>query len=155
MNCSKNWWTFDTISIRPSEIVIMSSSKVRASSVVYWLYYSGFSLENVVFVDNFKLENPERLYLGNENARKVFKSLPGLTICQDWRHWARIEGEYHSGALFDAGLENKWDSLFIANPQVVFHRKVDLRMYYHSFNMENWEFSIGITRSKDEWSGWN
>ena len=28
--------------IRPSEMVIMSSSRVRGSSVVYWLYYTSF-----------------------------------------------------------------------------------------------------------------
>ncbi|OMO71885.1 hypothetical protein COLO4_27992 [Corchorus olitorius] len=29
MNCSDDWWAFDTESIRPGEVVIMSSSKVK------------------------------------------------------------------------------------------------------------------------------
>lgn len=155
LNCSKDWWAFDTLSIRPSEVVIMSSPKVRASSAVYWLYYTGFSPEKVNFVDNdsldFNLENPERFHIGKfrgENG-KIFKSLPGLAISQDGRHWARIEGDHHSGALFDVGSEKDWDSLFIASPQVVYHGNGDVRMYYHSFDLENGEFAIGIARSRD------
>ncbi|KAJ0094956.1 hypothetical protein Patl1_15990 [Pistacia atlantica] len=129
MNCSKDWWAFDTLSIRPSEVVIMSSNKVRAS------------------------KNPERFHIHNlsgENG-KIFKSFPGLAVSQDGRHWARIEGEHHSGALFDVGSEKDWDSLFIASPQVFFHGNGDLRMYYHSFDMENGEFGISIARSR-EWN---
>ena len=155
MNCGKDWWAFDTMSIRPSDVVIMSSNRVRGSSAVYWLYYTGYSSEKVVFLDDsleLYLENPERA--GAENGEnggigKIFKSLPGLAISQDGRHWARIEGEHHTGALFDVGLENEWDSMYIASPQVVFHGNGDLRMYYHSFDVENGQFAIGIARSKD------
>lgn len=159
MNCGKDWWAFDTLSIRPSEVAIMSSNKVRASSAVYWLYYTGYSSEKMNFLDydslEFNLENPERFQVGNllsgENGlkRKINKSLPGLAISQDGRHWARIEGEHHSGALFDIGSDEDWDSLFIAAPQVVFHGNGDLRMYYHSFDVEKGEFGIGIARSRD------
>ncbi|KAH9709635.1 Arabinanase/levansucrase/invertase [Citrus sinensis] len=159
MNCGKDWWAFDTLSIRPSEVAIMSSNKVRASSAVYWLYYTGYSSEKMNFLDydslEFNLENPERFQVGNllsgENGlkRKINKSLPGLAISQDGRHWARIEGEHHSGALFDVGSDEDWDSLFIAAPQVVFHGNGDLRMYYHSFDVEKGEFGIGIARSRD------
>jgi len=158
MKCGQDWWAFDTMSIRPGEVVVMSSSKVRASSAVYWLYYSGFSSEKVDYTDDdsleFSLENPERFCLdnannGNVDKGKIFKSLPGLAMSQDGRHWARIEGEHHSGALFDAGSEREWDSLFIAGPRVVFHGNSDLRMYYHSFDVESGQFGIGIARSRD------
>ena len=145
MNCAKDWWTFDTMSVRPSEIVVMSSNRVRGSSAVYWLYYTGYSSEKVVFLDDSLgsyLENPERM-------GKIFKSLPGLAISQDGRHWARIEGEHHTGALFDVGLDNEWDSMYIASPQAVFHGNGDLRMYYHSFDVENGQFAIGVARSRD------
>ncbi|KAM7468514.1 hypothetical protein LguiB_016076 [Lonicera macranthoides] len=122
LNCSKDWWAFDTQAVRPCEVVIMSSSKIRASSAVYWLYYTGFSSE---------------------------KSLPGLAMSQDGRHWARIEGEHHTGALLDVGLDGEWDSLFIASPQVVYHVNGDLRMYYHSFDVEKGRFAIGMARSRD------
>ncbi|KAL6350742.1 hypothetical protein AAG906_028207 [Vitis piasezkii] len=121
------------MSIRPSDVVIMSSNRVRGSSAVYWLYYTGYSSEKVVFLDDsleLYLENPERA--GAENGEnggigKIFKSLPGLAISQDGRHWARIEGEHHTGALFDVGLENEWDSMYIASPQVVFHGNDGIR----------------------------
>ncbi|KAL5553739.1 hypothetical protein UlMin_041140 [Ulmus minor] len=150
MNCGKDWWAFDTQSIRPSEVMIMSSTKIRASSAVYWLYYTGYSSEIAEISENSEkidIENPEILSL--EGSGKVYKSLPGLAISQDGRYWARIEGEHHSGALFDVGSEKEWDSLFIASPQVVFHGSGDLRIYYHSFDQENGHFGIGIARSRD------
>ncbi|KAL6192793.1 hypothetical protein ACLB2K_033879 [Fragaria x ananassa] len=143
MSSCKDWWAFDTLSIRPSEVVVMSSSKVRASSAVYWLYYTGYSPEKAEISEvPIGLENPER-------SGEVFKSLPGLAISQDGRHWARIEGEHHSGALFDVGLEKEWDSSFIAGSHVVFHKRGDLRMYYHSFDLESGHYGIGIARSRD------
>ncbi|KAL2903986.1 hypothetical protein RDABS01_002696 [Bienertia sinuspersici] len=152
MTCGEDWWAFDTKCIRPSEVMIMSSTKVRASSAVYWLYYTGFSSESVEMS-----EPPEDccfhfaengLSLGPGLGR-VLKTLPGLAISQDGRNWARIEGDHHSGALFDVGSEGEWDSLFIASPHVVFHSNGDLRMYYHSFDAREWRFSIGIARSRD------
>ncbi|PRQ40741.1 putative glycosyl hydrolase, five-bladed beta-propellor domain-containing protein [Rosa chinensis] len=143
MSSGKDWWAFDTLSIRPSEVVVMSSSKVRASSAVYWLYYTGYSPEKVEISEvPIGLENPEQ-------SGQVFKSLLGLAISQDGRHWARIEGEHHSGALFDVGMEKDWDSSFIAGSHVVFHERGDLRMYYHSFDLENGHYGIGIARSRD------
>lgn len=154
MNCSNDWWAFDTEAIRPSEVVIMSSAKVRVNNSLYWLYYTGFSSEIVDFsLTNslkFNLENPEkRVFLDANYSHKILKSLPGLAMSQDGRHWARIEGEHHSGALFDVGSEGEWDSLFISSPQVVFHEIGDIRMYYHSFDIEKGHFAIGIARSRD------
>ncbi|GAB4829114.1 hypothetical protein Ancab_018777 [Ancistrocladus abbreviatus] len=155
MKCGGDWWAFDTKSIRPSEVMIMSSTKVRAASAVYWLYYTGFSSEEVELSDSvLAIQNPEKLLYDNDidqnfRIRKAFKSLPGLAISQDGRNWARIEGEHHSGALFDVGLEGEWDSLFVASPHVVFHNTDDLRMYYHSFDLKNKKLAIGIARSRD------
>lgn len=151
MNCSKNWWAFDTQSIRPSEMVIMSSPMYSA---VYWLYYTGYSSEEVHLSDPSILHSPERVQSGEEKDRcqrigKTFKSLPGLACSQDGRHWARIEGDHHSGALLDVGSDKEWDSLFIAAPHVVVHSNDDLRMYYHSFDMENGQFALGLARSRD------
>lgn len=158
MSSSKDWWAFDTHSIRPCEVVVMSSTKVRANSAVYWLYYTGFCSEDIEPLNNsldFNFKNPERVQLDVDNVAKkgadgkILKSLPGLAMSQDGRHWARIEGEHHSGALLDVGSDGQWDSLFIASPQVVFHGTGDLRMYYHSFDMENGHFAVGIARSRD------
>ncbi|XAR55882.1 hypothetical protein NMG60_11036115 [Bertholletia excelsa] len=151
MTCGEDWWAFDTQSIRPCEVMIMSSTRVRSNSGVYWLYYTGYSSEEIDFQDEymrFKLQNPERV-LTIDDKSKVFKSLPGLAMSQDGRHWARIEGEHHSGALFDVGSSGEWDSMFITSPQVVFHGNADIRMYYHSFDPENGEFAVGVARSRD------
>ncbi|KAA8532958.1 hypothetical protein F0562_032925 [Nyssa sinensis] len=153
MNCREDWWAFDTKSIRPSDLVIMSSPMYSA---VYWLYYTGFSSEEVDISEfsEVPFDHPERVAHDdkkNENHEtcKIFKSLPGLACSQDGRHWARIEGDHHSGALFDVGSETEWDSLFIAAPKVVMHSNDDFRMYYHSFDAENNQYAIGIARSKD------
>ena len=148
MTCSRNWWAFDTESVRPSELIIMSSPMY---SSVYWLYYTGFSSEEVDFsgLAKIPLQNPERVDRENHVSGKIFKSLPGLACSQDGRHWARIEGDHHSGALLDVGSRGEWDSLFIAAPQVVVHSSDDLRMYYHSFDVERGQFGVGIARSRD------
>lgn len=39
-------------------------------------------------------------------------------MSQDGRNWARIEGDHHSGALFDAGEDGDWDAAFVGAPQV-------------------------------------
>ncbi|GMP58348.1 hypothetical protein CsSME_00022049 [Camellia sinensis var. sinensis] len=151
MGSRQDWWAFDKDSVRPSELVIMSSPMYSA---VYWLYYTGFSSDEVE-VDlsessRTKLKNPVRFYKQeNQESGKIFKSLPGLACSQDGRHWAGIEGEHHSGALFDVGSEKDWDSLFIASPKVVMHDNGDLRMYYHSFVIENRCYAIGVARSRD------
>ncbi|KAI7733305.1 hypothetical protein M8C21_008510 [Ambrosia artemisiifolia] len=151
MKCSNDWWAFDTNGVMPGEVLVMSSSKIRASNAVYWLYYTGFSNEKIEVLDNsleFRLENPERCG-GKGEFGGICRSLIGLAMSQDGRHWARIEGEHHSGALIDLGLEGEWDSMFISSPQVVFHSNGDLRMYYHSFDLEKGQFAIGMARSRD------
>ncbi|KAL1198354.1 hypothetical protein V5N11_004175 [Cardamine amara subsp. amara] len=156
MSFGEDWWGFDTASVRPGEVVIMSSSKVRANSSVYWMYYTGYTTETVEFQSQGFTSrfggNPERFHLCNESVEKsrvYYRSLPGLAISQDGRHWARIEGEHHSGALFDVGSEKDWDFLYIASPHVVFHGNGDLRMYYHSFDAKTGEFWIGMARSRE------
>ncbi|PKI75481.1 hypothetical protein CRG98_004151 [Punica granatum] len=147
MECRDNWWAFDTESIRPSELVVMSSPMY---SSVYWLYYTGYSSDEVDFrveSTSLPLSNPVRSLLGEE--RKILRSLPGLACSQDGRHWARIEGDHHSGALLDVGSGNEWDSLFIAGAQVVMHSSDDLRMYYHSFDREKGRYAVGFARSRD------
>ncbi|KAK1423152.1 hypothetical protein QVD17_18447 [Tagetes erecta] len=151
LKSSNDWWAFDTNGVMPGEIVIMSSSKSRASNAVYWLYYTGFNNEKVESLDDsleFSLQNPE-ICGKNVEFGKICRSLPGLAMSQDGRHWARIEGEHHSGSLFDLGSEGEWDSMFISSPQVVFHSSGDLRMYYHSFDLEKGHFAIGMARSRD------
>ncbi|XP_015956779.3 LOW QUALITY PROTEIN: uncharacterized protein LOC107481080 [Arachis duranensis] len=144
MKCGKEWWEFDTKGIRPSEILMMCSSWASASSAAYWLYYTGYTYENV----NFN-ENPCLCFNDDGESLNLFKCLPGLAVSHDGRHWARVEGEHHNGALFDVGDERDWDSLFISSPSVVCHGNSDFRMYYHSFDVEKGHFAIGLARSRD------
>uniref|UniRef100_A0A7N0V6D3 Glycosyl hydrolase family 32 N-terminal domain-containing protein n=1 Tax=Kalanchoe fedtschenkoi TaxID=63787 RepID=A0A7N0V6D3_KALFE len=141
LNSQDNWWAFDTKSIRPSELVIMSSPMY---SSVYWLYYTGCSSDEVRIPEDVKI-----LFQAGSGVNKIYKSLPGLACSQDGRHWGRIEGDHHSGALLDAGSADEWDSLFIAAPSVVLHGADDLRMYYHSFDARSNHFCIGMARSRD------
>ncbi|OMO93268.1 hypothetical protein CCACVL1_06557 [Corchorus capsularis] len=94
-------------------------------------------------------ENPDSDSIGLAVSSNGVHWERGLAMSQDGRHWARIEGEHHSGALFDVGSEREWDSLFISSPKVVFHGNGDLRMYYHSYDVQNGEFCIGMARSRD------
>jgi hypothetical protein len=88
--------------------------QVRAQSGVYWLYYSGGDAE--------ELQLPELLTLpGGPHPGTTVEGLrqrPGLAMSQDGKNWARIEGDHHSGALFDVGGEGEWDALLIGSPQV-------------------------------------
>ncbi|KAL0695363.1 hypothetical protein Bca4012_062543 [Brassica carinata] len=125
MSSCEDWWAFDKASVRPGEVVIMSSSKVRADSSVYWMYYTGYTTETVEFQSqglNFELRNPDC-----DEKASVFRSLPGLAISQDGRHWARIEDA-------DAG------------PAAT---KRTALMYYHSFDANSGEFCIGMARSRE------
>ncbi|KAI3935730.1 hypothetical protein MKX01_032914 [Papaver californicum] len=141
MNCSQDWWAFDTQSIRPSEIVVMSSSKVRVSSAVYWLYYTGFNSERleVPGTPKIRVENPDRN--GKEGAANdVFRSLPGLAISQDGRHWARIEGSF--------------DEFGVKSASVVRKRNGGYLMAYEGV-VANGEKSIGLAESSDGLKDWN
>ncbi|KAJ6819503.1 uncharacterized protein M6B38_402930 [Iris pallida] len=134
MEPSTDWWAFDTHSVAPSEVLVMSSDKLRppGGAAVYWLYYTGSAAAP-----------------GEDASAARPPSLPGLALSQDGRHWARIEGEHHTGALFDAGGPGRWDSLSAAAPKVVYHSPGDLRMYYHSWDPAGRSSAIGIARSRD------
>uniref|UniRef100_A0A7N0V4S8 Arabinanase/levansucrase/invertase n=1 Tax=Kalanchoe fedtschenkoi TaxID=63787 RepID=A0A7N0V4S8_KALFE len=156
LNVSEDWWALDTHSIRPAEVVIMSSSKIRGSSAVYWLYYTGYSnSEQSSVLSQILNSEISKMSLLDDQVKvvvetgRVCKSLPGLAMSQDGRHWARLEGEHHSGALFDVGSETEWDSAYISSPQVVFHQPGDLRMYYHSYDAKKSHFAVGVARSRD------
>lgn len=149
LDCSDNWWAFDTEVIRPSEVLVMSSLKARAAAGVYWMYYTGGSSEQVEVPkpDNLPMNLPDFKYINDSIT--VLRTRPGLTMSHDGRNWARIEGDHHSGSLFDVGVEGEWDSLFIADPHVVFFNADDFRLYYHSFDQKAGNFSVGFARSRD------
>ena len=44
---NENWRAFDTQHLYPSDVLIMSSAKVRGTNCVYWLYFSGADAEEM------------------------------------------------------------------------------------------------------------
>jgi hypothetical protein len=138
---SEDWWTFDTACVRPSDVLLVSSpaasSRRFPSSAVYWLYYTGSTDER----------------FGSPFPDADVPALPGLAISQDGRHWARIEGDHHTGALFSVAEEGEksrgWEARCIVAPKVVMHADGDLRMYYHSFDEMSQRHAIGLARSRD------
>ncbi|KAI5009771.1 hypothetical protein ZWY2020_011908 [Hordeum vulgare] len=106
-----------------------------SSSAVYWLYYTG--------------SNDARL--ASPFPAADVAALPGLAISQDGRHWARIEGGHHTGALLGVGEDHPhgWEKRCAAAPKVVMHADGDLRMYYHSFDEMSQRHAVGVARSRD------
>jgi hypothetical protein len=139
---SADWWAFDTAAVRPSDVLLItgsgaSSSRRFPSSAVYWLYYTG--------------STDERFGSRPFPAADV-PTLPGLAISQDVQHWARIEGDHHSGALLGVGDEEEpgvWEARCVAAPKLVMQADEDLRMYYHSFDEMSQRHAIGVARSRD------
>ncbi|RVW77981.1 hypothetical protein CK203_048246 [Vitis vinifera] len=121
MNCGKDWWAFDTMSIRPSDVVIMSSNR--------------------------KTQKGLALRMGRMVELARFSSL-----CRGWPSakmggtGARIEGE------ITPELCLMWDWKTSGIPCTLPHRRlfsmetVISGCYYHSFDVENGQFAIGIAR---------
>lgn len=149
LDCSSNWWAFDSEIIRPSDVLVMSSLKVRSAAGVYWMYYTGGCPEEIEIPKPDKLPTNLPDFKYNNGNVCMLRTRPGLVMSHDGRNWARIEGDHHSGSLFDVGAENEWDSLFIAAPHVVFFKGDDLRMYYHSYDPKSGSFTVGFARSRD------
>ncbi len=61
---------------------------------------------------------PWPLWLGLQEPAATEARLPACLHLQDGRHWARIEGDHHTGAMLDVGAAGEWDELFIGCPQV-------------------------------------
>ncbi|KAH7314489.1 hypothetical protein KP509_21G004900 [Ceratopteris richardii] len=149
LGCSDNWWAFDTLITRPSDVLIMSCLKSRATAGVYWMYYTGGCSEEVEILKPEKLPSDLPDFEYKDSNIIIRRTRPGLAMSHDGRSWARIECDHYSGALFDVGQEGEWDSLFIADPHVVFFTTDDLRLYYHSYDLKAGCFSIGYARSRE------
>eukprot|EP00271_Cylindrocystis_brebissonii_P005963 TRINITY_DN1842_c0_g2_i1.p1 TRINITY_DN1842_c0_g2~~TRINITY_DN1842_c0_g2_i1.p1 ORF type:complete len:310 (-),score=28.64 TRINITY_DN1842_c0_g2_i1:362-1231(-) len=146
----------------------MASPRVRSQGGVYWMYYSGGDREEVEVPESLaKLGLGLGLGLGfKPSAGERIQGLrrrPGLAMSNDGKNWARIEGDHHSGALFDVGEVGDWDEMFVGSPQVIFHAPGDLRMYYNSIALSNasgsgheTRFVVGMARSRDgfKWVKW-
>ena len=146
MRPNEDWWTHDTAHLSVSDVQLLSTGAVSGEpGGVYWCFYSGGDFEQV--------ELPGGI-LPDENVTdgvriEGLRVRPGLAMSQDGRNFARIEGEHHTGALFDVGASGEFDELFIAAPQVVAAGPKDMRMYYHSFDMRKNKYVVGLATSTD------
>lgn len=139
---NEDWWTLDTNHLAVSDVQVLSNSSVDSGVGVYWMFYTGGDYE------------PVRVPAGvpglpEGGEVEGIRMRPGLAMSQDGRNWARIEGEHHTGALFDAGEAGEWDSLFVGAPQVVMAGPRDMRLYYHSYDTAKKRFGVGLATSPD------
>ena len=84
----EDWWCFDTRGVALGDVQLISSDSISGGSV-YWMFYHGY--------DHSSSSEGE--------AEWTATTRPGLCLSQDGRNWARVEGEHHTGALFDVGEE--------------------------------------------------
>ena len=143
MKPNEDWWTHDTCHMSVSDVQLLSTGAVSAEpGGVYWCFYSGGDFEEVVVPEGISSST-------DEGSIEGLRVRPGLAMSQDGRNFARIEGEHHSGALFDVGQPGEWDELFIGSPQVVAAGPKDMRMYYHSFDKMKNAYVVGLATSSD------
>jgi hypothetical protein len=146
MKPNGDWWTHDTAHLSVSDVQLLSAGAVSGEpGGVYWCFYSGGDFEPV--------EVPAGIVpgdaVGASASMEGLRARPGLAMSQDGRNFARIEGDHHTGALFDVGAPGEFDELFIAAPQVVAAGPKDMRMYYHSFDVRRKKYVVGLATSAD------
>ena len=124
-----DWWTFDTAGVSVGDVQLISSNSISGGSV-YWMFYHGSDKEVVDGVEGFRTR-------------------PGLCLSQDGRNWARVEGDHHTGALFDVGAAGEWDERCVRDPKVLLAGPGDIRVYYTSIDAKTGARSIGLARTKD------
>ncbi|GJP34922.1 hypothetical protein CLOM_g19400 [Closterium sp. NIES-68] len=166
---STNWWNFDTRHVSVSDVMMMSSQKVRASGGVLWMFYVGGNAEELPIPARVLPLLPPHLAPstpGSPSPARDFtegevveglRTRIGLAMSHDGRNWARIEGDHHSGAVMDVGAAGEWDELFHGGPQIVFHEAGDIRLFYHSLDRSGkggdketgGKFRVGFARSRD------
>lgn len=141
---NEDWWWHDTCHIHVSDVQILSNSSVDGGIGVYWCFYSGGNYEKAELPPGLFPDQPT-----DSEPREGVTLRPGLAMSQDGRNFARIEADHHTGALFDVGKEGDWDRLFIGSPQVVMAGPRDMRMYYHSYDVEQQKYTVGVATSAD------
>uniref|UniRef100_A0A7S1X8Z5 Glycosyl hydrolase family 32 N-terminal domain-containing protein n=1 Tax=Compsopogon caeruleus TaxID=31354 RepID=A0A7S1X8Z5_9RHOD len=96
MDCNtEDWWWFDVAGVRVYNVTKLKSDLVLDDDSVHFMYYAG--------------------------ADRTRRRQIGLAISKDGIYWSRIEGEHHSGALWE------YDS---TNPIVVIDENGGYRMFF-------------------------
>ena len=128
----EDWWCFDTRGVALGDVQLISSDSISGGSV-YWMFYHGY--------DHSSSSEGE--------AEWTATTRPGLCLSQDGRNWARVEGEHHTGALFDVGEEEAWDASGVRDPKVLLAGPNDIRVYYGSVDAKTGRSSVGAATTRD------
>lgn len=117
---SEEWWGYDTVHTMAGDVQIISTDKVRGSSMV-----SGGYGVNFMFVSGGDAEEVDMggVSFGGKTLPegteiKGLRMRIGLALSYDGIHWTRMEGDHHTGAVFDVGEDGEFDSLLCGWPQV-------------------------------------
>ena len=146
-----DWWWHDTCHLHVSDVQILANSAVGGTGV-YWCFYSGGNFEESEIPQSMLSSVDDEAGQAGTSRRITREGVtlrPGLAMSQDGRNFARIEGDHHTGALFDVGETGEWDHLFIGAPQVVAAGPKDMRMYYHSYDAQKEKYVVGVATSPD------
>jgi hypothetical protein len=107
----EEWWGYDTTHCGVGDVCSISTKKVRGADenqgAVQFMYNFGGDGEEVD-VGGLKMGAkavPEGTSIMGLRMRI------GLALSFDGVHWTRLEGDHHSGALFDVGEEGEWYTL--------------------------------------------
>ena len=131
----EDWWCFDTRGVVVGDVQLISSDSISGGSV-YWMFYHGY-------------DHSSGSESANDDDEWTATTRPGLCLSQDGRNWARVEGEHHTGALFDVGEPNEWDASGVRDPKVLLAGPNDIRVYYGSVDAETGRSSVGVATTRD------
>lgn len=143
-----DWWAFDTTHVGVGDVQILSSSRLKnsekdGSGVNFLFYFGGDAEEGAAAAAAAGADG------GVAADGKGARMRIGVALSYDGTHWSRMEGDHHSGAVFDVGPPGTWDSEGTGWPTVVQHGPGDYRMYYSSWDAQAGQFLTGIAVSGD------
>lgn len=149
---------------------MLSSGAVASGVGVYWLFYGGADRSAAATLrPGLALSQDGRVGGGTDALPRGVTSThphssspphlfhfppfpPHLNLLippSRRRHWARIEGSHHSGAVLDAGAVGSWDAGGIACARLCVAGPRDLRLFYSSHATGGGSSSIGMALSPD------
>jgi len=112
-------------------------SDIHYDNGLFWMWY--FGGDQAVL----ELTTP----MGTVKAKGMCM-LPGCAISRDGLNWTRLKGPYQ-GAFLNHGEPDDWDALFCSWPRVLKDDDGSYKMYYHTYNLAEGIFIVGMAISED------